>query len=108
MKYFGLSFVVFGIGYAVYVHKSRARINIYVQEKMKTVLKETAYFRMQYKVGIINSIIVTLSGLIFFFRFSLYDSLILFVPLTAVIIFNVNHYLLFRWALKNGLVERRK
>lgn len=105
MRYFGLIIMFFGIGYGIYVHKTQNRVSIYFRDKIKLVINEEQYFRMQYLLGIINSVIIGLSGLIYYL-IDYKHSISIFIITIAILIFHLNNYIFFKLAVSWDLIEK--
>lgn len=106
MIYFGFILMIFGIVYGIYVHRTRRGLNIYLRGKIKSVQDSSEYYRMQYLVGIINSAILVISGLIFFMIYASYSMISIFLLVGSTMVFNFNNYLLLKLADNRGIIEK--
>ncbi len=105
MKFFGLFYLALGILYAFYVNKQKEIVSAYSTEKVEKVLNQKAYFKLQWTVGMINSAIIAVSGLVFFFGFPYWEMKLIIVPVLSVILFNINNTILFKESVKRRLIK---
>jgi len=105
MRYTGLVLLIIGIGYGIYVDKTQNQVNAYFRERIKLINDKTEYFRMQYLVGIINSVTLGVGGLSFFLIDSL-DNIPIIILLVNTTIFHLNNYILLRLADNFGIIEK--
>ena len=81
------------------------QLNIYFREKIKSLNEPSKFFEIQYLVGLINSIILMISGLIFFVIYEL-NIISIFILPVATLIFNLNNHIAVKLAVNRGFIEK--
>lgn len=105
MNYFGLALIAIGVVYFIYNCKVKNQISMYFHGKIKLINNEAEFLRMQFIVGILNSEMLVLTGLIFFLLYRSNNIPVLILP-TPALILHFNNYLFIRLASKWGIIVK--
>ena len=108
MKYFGLLYVAIGIFLGLMTFRNSNKISLHMKSKEIVVIEDEKYFKLQKVFGMVSSVIVFVSGIIFYIGYDRVGVSLVLVPVISTLIFNINNFILFQIALNQKMIKKAK